>query len=54
MKSIKLFFAFVLFTSLFVSCTSDSISADEQLYANDQIEQANGGETTGDIMRTRD
>ena len=51
MKSIKIIFAFLVFTSLFISCTSDSISADEQLYAN---EQATGGETQSDVMRDRD
>ncbi|WP_157961075.1 hypothetical protein [Lutibacter citreus] len=52
MKSIKLIFAFLLFSTLFISCTSDSISEDEQLYAQ---EQATGGETAGaHVMRERD
>lgn len=51
MKSIKLIFAFLLFSVLFTSCTSDSISEDEQLYAK---EQATGGEEASDIMRDRD
>ena len=52
MKSIKFIFAFLLFTSLFISCTSDS-AEDEELYAKEQV-QATGDEGTADIMRTRD
>ncbi|REE83535.1 hypothetical protein BX611_0826 [Lutibacter oceani] len=52
MKSIKFIFAFLLFTSLFISCTSDS-AEDEELYAKEQV-QATGEEGSADITRTRD
>jgi len=53
MKSIKFIFAFLLLSASFISCTSDSIAADEELYAPDTV-FATGEDGAADVIRTRD
>jgi hypothetical protein len=53
MKSIKFIFAFLLVSTVFISCSSDSIAADDELYTPDTV-FATGDDGTADIMRTRD
>ncbi|SDX61722.1 hypothetical protein SAMN05444411_10759 [Lutibacter oricola] len=50
MKTIKFLIALSLFSTLFISCTSDSIDTDEQLYSLDQVraEGEEGNETYAD------
>ena len=54
MKTIKFFFAFVLFATLLTSCSATSVSDDDdELYSVENV-QATGEESSADMIRERD
>ncbi|NOR26950.1 MAG: hypothetical protein GQ540_00300 [Lutibacter sp.] len=53
MKSIKTIFAVSLFLIALTSCTSDSLSADETLYTQDDL-FATGEDGTASLDNSRD
>ena len=54
MKSIKFIFAVSLFLLALTSCTSDSLSADESLYSQDNALFSTGEDGTASLDNSRD
>jgi len=53
MKAIKFIFATLVLSIVLVSCSATAISEDDELYNVEEV-QAIGGDTTADVIRSRD
>jgi len=53
MKAIKFIFATLVLSIVLVSCSATAVSEDDELYTVEEV-QATGGETSADVIRSRE